>query len=185
MKDRLRSEAKNRLRTMTSAERQQASLQIQQSLKSYLQEQSGIWAGYQALSDEPSINWSDVSEKISWVFPVSGADRQLIFKTATSGLAQSDLGVNEPLNGETVELKDISGVVLPALGFDQRGYRLGRGGGYYDRTLTDYTGQKLGLCFETNFLKNLPDEPHDVRCHPVFTEKNVYHTEGVLLCKSY
>jgi 5-formyltetrahydrofolate cyclo-ligase len=52
--------------------------------------------------------------------------------------------------------------VVPGVAFDQNGYRLGYGGGYYDRFLSGYTGFKIGICYE-EFLMDIPVEKHDER----------------------
>lgn len=183
MKDQFRTEAKKRLQSIDKSEKAQASLRIQQQLKILLQEQGGTWAGYQPLADEPTIEWSELSSGVSWVFPVIEKNQDMSFRKSTRTLAISKLGTKEPQNGEAVDLRDITGVVLPGLGFDRQGYRLGRGGGYYDKALSHYPGLKIGLCFAVNFFENLPSESHDVRCGRVITENNIYHTEGVSLCK--
>ncbi len=61
--------------------------------------------------------------------------------------------------------------IVPGLGFDPAGYRIGQGGGYYDRFLSGYTGVSAGLCYEACLLPRLPHEPHDRRVDVLLTEK--------------
>lgn len=183
MKNQLRIEAKEHLKSLEKSAKAQASRRIQEQLKSLLQKQAGTWAGYQPLADEPDIRWSELSSHVSWVFPVIEEDRNVSFRRPTDIMTTSKLGTREPQNGEAIDLRDIAGVVMPGLGFDRQGYRLGRGGGYYDKALSHYPGLKVGLCFSVNFFENLPAQAHDVRCDRVITENNIYHTEGVLPCK--
>ena len=63
---------------------------------------------------------------------------------------------------------------MPAVAFDLQGYRLGRGGGYYDRSLSQFKNKKIGVCFDLALVANLPSESHDVRCETIITEKQVY-----------
>ena len=63
--------------------------------------------------------------------------------------------------------------VVPALAFDLEGYRLGYGGGYYDRFLRDYRGTKAGLCRRDLVVRSLPREDFDVRVDILVTEKGV------------
>lgn len=55
-------------------------------------------------------------------------------------------------------------VIAPLVGFDEDGYRLGHGGGYYDRTLAEYTSQpqKIGVGWLAQRLKTIYPQPHDV-----------------------
>ena len=55
-------------------------------------------------------------------------------------------------------------VLVPGLGFTQDGWRLGQGGGYYDRFLADLPAvRKVGVCFREQVCETLPTEAHDVR----------------------
>jgi len=51
--------------------------------------------------------------------------------------------------------------VVPGLAFDSRNRRLGYGGGYYDRFLREFSGYKIGLCYD-EFIIDIPIEEHDV-----------------------
>jgi 5-formyltetrahydrofolate cyclo-ligase len=70
----------------------------------------------------------------------------------------------EPARGPaTVARADI--VLAPALAVDARGYRLGRGGGSYDRALARVGGQvpTIALLYDDELLPAVPTEPHDQR----------------------
>jgi len=69
----------------------------------------------------------------------------------------------EPLGNSLTDLSEISVVVVPALRIDQSGYRLGQGGGYYDRALPNLVAWKIGLVYagELN-SEELPHEAHDI-----------------------
>jgi 5-formyltetrahydrofolate cyclo-ligase len=74
----------------------------------------------------------------------------------------------EPARGrDTVARADI--VLVPALAVDARGYRLGRGGGSYDRALARVTGQvpTIALIYDDELLPTVPTEPHDQRVRVV------------------
>lgn len=67
-------------------------------------------------------------------------------------------------------------VIVPMLAFDRRGYRLGFGGGFYDRFLpTQPDALRIGLCYEFGHrTEGLPHEDHDVPLDLIVTEKHVY-----------
>jgi len=50
--------------------------------------------------------------------------------------------------------------VVPGLAYDKNNRRIGYGGGYYDRFLRDFSGYKIGLCYE-EFMMDIPYEEHD------------------------
>lgn len=64
-------------------------------------------------------------------------------------------------------------VLVPALAVDRRGVRLGRGGGFYDRSLAlcSPTAKLVAVVRDTELVDELPDEPHDVRMTHVLTPK--------------
>ena len=68
-------------------------------------------------------------------------------------------------------------VLAPLVGWDGAGYRLGYGGGYYDRTLAAMTRKPrlVGLAFAAQELDSIPREPHDVPLDAVVTEAGVRH----------
>jgi 5-formyltetrahydrofolate cyclo-ligase len=70
--------------------------------------------------------------------------------------------------------------IVPVLAFDKENYRLGWGGGYYDKFLaTQPQTKKIGLSFESGFVKDgLPHEKHDIPLDLIITESNI-HTRNV------
>lgn len=60
--------------------------------------------------------------------------------------------------------------IVPAYAFDKRGYRLGYGGGYYDRFLAADIVRSVGLCRNRFFVDSLPSEEHDIKTDIILTE---------------
>ncbi len=60
--------------------------------------------------------------------------------------------------------KDLDFIVVPGLAFDSRGYRLGRGGGYYDRFLANMPKRihTVGVCFDFQIVSSVPRSSHDL-----------------------
>ena len=73
--------------------------------------------------------------------------------------------VAEPYNG-TIDL-----VVVPGVAFDNNKNRLGRGKGYYDRFLSSFEGDSVGLCFSRLLCDALPTDAHDCAVGAVFCEE--------------
>ncbi|MBC7740732.1 MAG: 5-formyltetrahydrofolate cyclo-ligase [Bdellovibrionaceae bacterium] len=175
MKNQIRAGLLLQLKNLSSEEKSQKSISIETHLHTLLKNESGHWAGYNPLSDEPAIHWSQLSKNIEWCFPVA-QDKTLQFKTATKNHQISSLGIREPIDGEVIEPDEISGFVIPGVGFDKKGFRLGRGRGFYDRTLATYAGKKIGVCYAESLCEQLPHEEHDIRCQQVVTDKLIYQT---------
>lgn len=75
-----------------------------------------------------------------------------------------------------VRLEEIDLILVPALCYDRQGFRLGMGGGYYDRWLPGYGGSTVGLCREALLQDKLPAEPHDRPVDCVITPFEVLRT---------
>lgn len=74
---------------------------------------------------------------------------------------------------EVIEPEAISAVIVPGLVFDRQGYRIGFGGGYYDRFLARYTGQTISLALSFQITDRVPAEPHDIPVQTIVTEHGV------------
>ena len=63
--------------------------------------------------------------------------------------------------------------VLPLLAADGQFYRLGYGGGYYDRFLAGKNIRKAGICYDFQLVGSVPREPHDVPLDAIVTDKRI------------
>lgn len=94
--------------------------------------------------------------------------------TPDSPMSRTSFGIWEPtLDCPLVEKSQVELVVVPALCYDRRGFRLGYGAGHYDRWLTDYTGCTVGMCREAILQDTVPIESHDKPVQIVLTEHEV------------
>lgn len=80
-----------------------------------------------------------------------------------------------PHNTDPVTVRSI---IIPMIGFDKLGFRLGYGGGYFDRTLVAITPRPLaiGVAFEILRVDNLHAQPHDVHMDFIVTEAGIYRS---------
>lgn len=87
-------------------------------------------------------------------------------------LEKGSFGVMEPIVSKCELLKDFSSsiCVVPALGYDLDGYRLGYGAGYYDRFLSGYPGLKVGIIYAACVKPRLPRGRYDVPVNLLLTE---------------
>ena len=86
-------------------------------------------------------------------------------------------GVRCPKSAPVAPVDQIDLVVMPGLGFDTQGNRLGRGGGYYDRFLSSngFRGLRCGFGFEEQVLDMVPVNGHDVGIDIMVTDEQVRH----------
>tara|TARA_B110000116_G_C16730110_1_gene533312 strand:- start:566 stop:1147 length:582 start_codon:yes stop_codon:yes gene_type:complete len=102
----------------------------------------------------------------------------LIFKTYSAGdiLIKGKFGINEPQNTNVV-LPDI--IFVPCLAYDDLGYRLGYGGGYYDKTISylksiDHYFLTIGLAYDQQKVNNVITDNLDQKLNYILTEKQLY-----------
>lgn len=116
------------------------------------------------------LNWCFIHDKPVSV-PVSG-DRELTFYPLYSfdGLSAGRFGIQEPIDRVEPAAPDSRSLcIVPALGCDRTGLRLGYGRGYYDRFLADFPGKSVIICY-SDFVTEVPHEMHDRCADAVITD---------------
>jgi len=108
--------------------------------------------------------WQDrkrvLAPRVSW------EQRRMIpieIRSLTHDLTVTGLGLREPAAGTPIPVSLIDLMIVPGLGFDVYGTRLGRGRGFYDRFLAnpEFRGTACALAFEQQYLPELPAGPLD------------------------
>lgn len=98
----------------------------------------------------------------------------LTFHTWTyeAPMRAAEFGVPVPAQGRLVQP---DALLIPCVGFDAQRYRLGYGGGYYDRTLAQIVPWPLtvGIAFESARVASIAPQPHDVQLDAVITETGI------------
>lgn len=79
-----------------------------------------------------------------------------------------------PMTAPLTDPDDVDLAILPCLTCNHLGQRLGQGGGYYDRFLSNYRGGTVLLCREKLIREEIPLEPHDYPIPWVLTEVGLY-----------
>lgn len=170
---------RDHMKALLQKESPHSSAQIQQqlceNLSEFLQKKHGIWAGYLALPQEPDL--SPVfrhAHQIEWAFPRMEADHLTFY--ISHNFIKGPFGVMEPSSDDSrkLDLEELTGVLVPGLGFSKKGDRLGKGRGFYDKALAEYNGPKIGVCFDCQVLQeDFPVEEHDVRVDFLVTENEI------------
>lgn len=79
-------------------------------------------------------------------------------------------GILEPSLTNPVKNYDNTICITPGLCFSEDGYRLGYGGGYYDKFLEEHPVYTIGLAYHKCLIKKLPHEPHDKKIDEIITD---------------
>lgn len=94
-----------------------------------------------------------------------------------TGLHQCEIGnfqIKEPLKSCPV-VKEKGIILLPGLGFDKQGNRMGYGGGFYDRYLCSHPDMiKIGLAFEEQIVDHIPTQEHDIIMDYILTPSGLF-----------
>lgn len=90
-----------------------------------------------------------------------------------SALEPNRWGIPEPINTERVAPDTLDVVLVPALGADRSGQRIGHGTGYYDAFLSSVACPRIALVYEDCLVSSLPTASHDVPMTTLVTEQNV------------
>lgn len=110
---------------------------------------------------------------------VVAKDAPLEFRLWWPGVetAAGVFGIPVP-QGTEVVFPDV--LLIPPVGFDQQGYRLGYGGGYFDGTLASMTPQplKIAVAFEPSRIPSIRPQPHDIPMDFVVTPNGVHHVDA-------
>lgn len=150
--------------------------QLSSHLRAFMSRQSGVWGAYRALAQEAHVEEVFLISHIEWLFPrVCGPQKANLEFCRALHFSQGSFGILEPdVQSPVVDVHHIQGLLIPGVAFNKDGCRLGKGKGYYDKTLEHFSGLKVGVCFEFQIAKQpLPVEEHDVRMDFLITESGL------------
>ena len=119
--------------------------------------------------------------KIEVYYPKVGENHMMTFNKSPLNpeFVNNKYGIPELINNDFVNPLDLSLAVIPLVGVDASGYRLGYGGGYFDRIFNsdkkEHAPITIGLGYEYQILSDEFKESHDMRYRLVITEENIYN----------
>jgi 5-formyltetrahydrofolate cyclo-ligase len=188
--DRLKREKRSlraRVRALRDAlperDRRRASQTIARSVLSLPETASAscvlVFASFGAEVDTTPIVLGLVERGVRVALPrVEGPDLVPIRFRPGDALVEASFGMPEPAGDDVVALDDVDAIVTPGLAFDRLGFRVGYGGGFYDRLFgaAPPGRPRIGVCFAVQLVDGIPrgafDEPVDV----VVTEAEIIRT---------
>jgi 5-formyltetrahydrofolate cyclo-ligase len=106
--------------------------------------------------------------------------RMQLVRDGGAGRTLNRYRIAEPRGAATLPALALELLLMPLVGFDGAGNRLGNGAGYYDRFVANRRGRYgrpllIGIAFECQRLAAIPIAPHDVPLDGVITERGVHY----------
>ena len=166
MKKELRQTVLKQMKKLSGKEKEQAdSWLTQRLLSSAAYQNAQVIATYLSMSHEVStaafIKQAQLDGKRVLVPKTYGQGRMIFVDYDESCLQKSSFGLLEPMSEEAVDKTDIDLIHVPGVVFNSQGFRIGYGGGYYDRYLDDYEGTSVSTIYQVQQADFTPAQ-HDV-----------------------
>lgn len=134
---------------------------------------------YFSFRQEPDLSILFTNKDRHWGFPrCVGKSLSWHFWQPGEKLIQGKFGILEPASdAPTISASEVDLILVPAVAGDRRGYRLGYGGGFYDRLLSSPPWQNIptvGIVFEFAYLFELTADLWDVKLNYICTEETIH-----------
>ena len=144
-------------------------------------EEVGTLGSYFAVKNEvnlENLNHQRSQKNLLTTFPKIEPDHvmNLIAPKNLKQLSKNKYDIFEPSDGFKIDPINHEMMIIPTLGVDKNGYRIGYGGGYYDRFLEPVLQNinrpmLIGLIYDFQFIDDSINEVHDIKLDIVFSEK--------------
>lgn len=86
--------------------------------------------------------------------------------------------IEEPTGNALTNPEDIELIIVPAVAYDRKGNRLGRGKGFYDRLLKATKATTIGVAYEFQIVEDIPVETHDIPMDMVISPSGYVYIKG-------
>ena len=144
-----------------------------------------IVASFISIKTEIPLNilnrFLEISQKIICLPAIKEDFNYLVFRefNKNTTLKEGKFKILEPVDSNRELLPDL--VLVPCLAFDRFGYRLGYGGGYYDRTLArfkdiEHSFISVAVAYDDQRVDNVVHDKYDKKIDYIMTEKSIYKT---------
>lgn len=133
------------------------------------------------INTKPIIEKALEENKNIYIPKIYKSDRSMkaIKLNSFKDLKENSMGILEPVqDGDYIDKENIDLIIVPGVVFDEEGNRIGYGGGYYDRYLSDIkeVSNKIALAYELQVLDFIGEEKHDIKVDYIITEEKVRKT---------
>jgi len=183
----LRKQIRGTLQKISPAARNVMSAQIRDRLKEQaIWKNAGVVLFFAPLPDEPDV-WPLLEDalagkKIAALPRFDSTGNCYVacqVKNLRGEIVTGQFGIREPgANCVEIPLNRLDLVLVPGVGFDLQGRRLGRGRGFYDHLLADVAGIKCGIAFDERMVNEVPVEPSDIYLNFILTPTRCVEIAG-------
>lgn len=177
-KQQIRADLKEKRNALTKQQREEYSRKICESLRSYIQvEEPNVIYFYYPLGSEVNLlplAETFLAEGRKIAFPRTHGDTMEFYPvTSLSDFTEGAFHIMEPVgNVSLIELEPL--VLVPGLGFDKNGNRMGYGKGFYDRYFARFPAcRKIGAAYGIQIVEKIPVDNYDISMNLVVTESEV------------
>jgi len=187
-KENLRQSLQNRLLGISEQDRSDKSKKACRNLISTPQfKEAAVVMMYLSLPHEVDTSEAILSAwqlgKTVAVPKISWQQRHMIpvqINTLETGFSTEVAGLRNPISHMPVPFSQIDLVVTPALAFDRKGNRLGRGGSYYDRFFSnkELQAKRCGIAFAEQIIDSVPIRDHDEKVDFLVTDEEITYCGG-------
>ncbi len=170
-------------KALDANERADASLRICSNIEGWQTFlQSGVILTYMPIKSEVDLtSLLGRCPQKKWVLPRISPeeDHRMVFHPYDANrLVRHPFGMAEPASDlPVIQPEEIELALVPGLAFDRHGFRLGYGGGYFDRFLKDFNGVSAGIAFHALLVDEVPRDGHDIAMNWIITEKGLFEAK--------
>ena len=176
-KKEIRRIVRQRIKEMTPECRDAAAVAIFRNIEqSHTFDEAHCIALFAAMNDEVAtsaalLRWCEMGKRV--VVPRVEGDIMRFYDYDPAQMTIGAFGIEEPTSEVEVMPEAIDLMIVPARAFTREGIRLGRGGGFYDKYMSQPTfrAHKIGIAYACQIFDSLPHDPHDIAVDTVVTEK--------------
>jgi len=190
LKSRLRKDIRCRRAGIGSAQRIRWDAAINQHIDDYSrQTRPTVVAAYMAFDGEPGLmpalaNMEDRGVKLALPVVQDAPGKAVItFRrwSLADAMQQNRYGISEPAGTRDIGVSDIDLILVPLVGWDTSGGRLGMGASFYDRLFQPFSELlrpvRMGVGYELQKVDHIPRDPWDISLHGVLSENGWFTCE--------
>lgn len=131
----------------------------------------GIYLSYKHEVDTWKLIGEFKNQKEFYVPIVRG--KEMYFTLYQDKMEKNKYGIDEPLDKQEINKDMLDLMIVPLVGYDANKYRLGYGGGYYDRYLKDFKAPAIGLAYSFQYIKHYQPENFDIPLDDLITDEKI------------